>query len=60
MSSSELKITYTPVHGVGHDYAKRAFEAFGLKPFIPVLEQVRYVCYNVCMLGDNFWEQKLV
>lgn len=40
MSSSKLKITYTPVHGVGYEYAKLAFEAFGLHPFIPVKEQI--------------------
>lgn len=42
MSSSKLKITFTPVHGVGYEYAKLAFEAFGLNPFIPVEEQVMY------------------
>lgn len=40
MSSSKLQITYTPVHGVGYEYAKRAFEVFGLHPFIPVKEQI--------------------
>lgn len=28
------------MHGVGTPYAKRSFEVFGLKPFIPVKEQV--------------------
>lgn len=40
MESSQLKITYTPVHGVGYEYAKMAFAAFGLKPFVSVQEQV--------------------
>ena len=28
------------MHGVGTPYAKRSFEVFGLKSFIPVKEQV--------------------
>ncbi|XP_046852063.1 glucose 1,6-bisphosphate synthase-like [Xenia sp. Carnegie-2017] len=40
MESSQLKITYTPVHGVGYEYAKMAFAAFGLKPFVSVQEQI--------------------
>jgi phosphoglucomutase len=35
-----LKFVYTAMHGVGTPYAKRSFEVFGLKPFIPVKEQV--------------------
>lgn len=33
-------ITYTAMHGVGHAYAKRAFEAFGLPPYVPTPEQL--------------------
>ena len=40
MASSKLKITYTPVHGVGFEFAKMAFATFGLHPFISVVEQV--------------------
>ncbi|CAB4008827.1 phosphoglucomutase-2-like isoform X3, partial [Paramuricea clavata] len=40
MASSKLKITYTPVHGVGYEFAKMAFTAFGLHPFVPVIEQI--------------------
>ncbi len=28
------------MHGVGHAYAKRAFEAFGLPPYVPTPEQL--------------------
>ncbi|CAO3669436.1 unnamed protein product [Umbelopsis ramanniana] len=38
--ASDLKFVYTAMHGVGTPYAKRSFEVFGLKPFIPVKEQV--------------------
>ncbi|KAG2178055.1 hypothetical protein INT43_003308 [Umbelopsis isabellina] len=38
--ASDLKFVYTAMHGVGTPYAKRSFEAFGLKPFIPVSRQV--------------------
>jgi phosphomannomutase len=31
-----VKFCYTAMHGVGLDYARRAFEAFHLKPFVPV------------------------
>lgn len=50
MASSKLKITYTPVHGVGYEYAKMAFNAFGLQPFVSVPEQVNsifYLCYSI-------------
>ncbi|XP_028401689.1 glucose 1,6-bisphosphate synthase-like [Dendronephthya gigantea] len=40
MASSKLKITYTPVHGVGYEYAEMAFNAFGLHSFVPVVEQI--------------------
>jgi phosphomannomutase len=36
---STKKITYTAMHGVGHAFIKRSFEAFGLKPFCSVPEQ---------------------
>jgi hypothetical protein len=30
----------TSLHGVGHFFVERAFEAFGFQPFIPVVAQV--------------------
>jgi phosphomannomutase len=39
-ASRKLDITYTAMHGVGAKPVKLAFEAFGLKPYIPVKEQV--------------------
>ena len=38
-AASDLKIVYTAMHGVGAPFAARAFAAFGLRPFVPVLEQ---------------------
>ncbi|KAG2216869.1 hypothetical protein INT45_009400 [Circinella minor] len=38
---STLKFTYTAMHGVGAPFAKRAFEVFGLPPFITVDEQIK-------------------
>ncbi|GMH71510.1 hypothetical protein TL16_g05669 [Triparma laevis f. inornata] len=35
----EHNITYTAMHGVGHSFAKRSFEAFGLSEFVSVPEQ---------------------
>jgi phosphoglucomutase len=35
-----LRIAYTPVHGVGAKFARRAFEVFGLKPFTETKEQI--------------------
>jgi phosphomannomutase len=49
ITSSTLKITYTPVHGVGYDYAKMAFTSFGLHPFVPVLEQVNVLMFLNCL-----------
>lgn len=37
---TNLKFTYTPVHGVGGPYVKKVFEVCGFKPFIPVIEQI--------------------
>ena len=34
-------LTYTAMHGVGHEFAKKAFDKFGLTPFVSVVEQVR-------------------
>jgi phosphomannomutase len=39
-AKSTLKIVYTAMHGVGKECATRAFQAFGLKPFYPVKEQI--------------------
>ncbi|CAO3613777.1 unnamed protein product [Mucor hiemalis] len=38
--TTDIKFVYTAMHGVGHPFAKRAFECFGLPPFVPVEEQV--------------------
>jgi len=38
--SMATKVVYTAMHGVGHVWATRSFEAFGLPPYIPVKEQV--------------------
>jgi phosphomannomutase len=37
---SELKIVYTPMHGVGHAFAEKAFELFGLPAYVPVAKQL--------------------
>lgn len=37
---SNVKVVYTPMHGVGADSARRAFKAFNLHDFIPVAEQI--------------------
>ena len=39
-ASSGLKFTYTPMHGVGAEAVKRAFEEFNLPAYVPVREQV--------------------
>lgn len=39
-STAKLKICYTAMHGVGCEFAERAFEVMGLQPFIPTKEQV--------------------
>ncbi len=33
-------LTYSAMHGVGYEFCKKAFEAFGLKPFVPTPRQV--------------------
>ena len=38
---STLKFVYTAMHGVGTPFAKRAFEVFGLPPFISVDKQIK-------------------
>lgn len=35
-----LKIVYTAMHGVGHQWCIRSFDSFGLAPFFPVEAQV--------------------
>ncbi|KJE89583.1 phosphoglucomutase [Capsaspora owczarzaki ATCC 30864] len=35
-----IKITYTAMHGVGLEFAMKAYETFGLPPFVQVAEQV--------------------
>ncbi|RMZ94262.1 phosphoglucomutase-2, partial [Brachionus plicatilis] len=39
-SNTSLKITYTAMHGVGHEFSKESFKSFNLNPFIPVIEQI--------------------
>ena len=41
LASSRLKITYTPMHGVGQEFMKKSFEVFGLNPFVSVEEQCK-------------------
>uniref|UniRef100_T1JNB8 Phosphoglucomutase-2 n=1 Tax=Strigamia maritima TaxID=126957 RepID=T1JNB8_STRMM len=36
----KTKFTYTPMHGVGNEYVKKAFEVCNFAPFIPVKEQM--------------------
>ena len=36
-AKSPLKFVYTAMHGVGHDFSKRAFKEFALNDFIPVI-----------------------
>ncbi|CAF2044111.1 unnamed protein product [Rotaria magnacalcarata] len=38
-AKTELKFVYTPVHGVGQQFAEKAFAAFKFQPFISVDEQ---------------------
>jgi phosphoglucomutase/phosphopentomutase len=40
-AQSNLKFTYTAMHGVGHQFAIESFKSFNLKPFVPVLEQIQ-------------------
>lgn len=37
--SSDLRVTYTAMHGVGGIWMQKAFESFFLRPFIPVMSQ---------------------
>lgn len=38
----DIKFVYSPVHGVGLDYATEAFKRFGFSPFFVVQEQVSF------------------
>ena len=38
-TTSSLKITYTPMHGVGQAFMAKSFEVFGLNEFVSVPEQ---------------------
>lgn len=40
-ANTSLKITYTAMHGVGYEFSLESFRSFNLKPFIPVLEQIK-------------------
>jgi phosphomannomutase len=37
---TQLKIVFTPMHGVGKVWVAEAFKAFGLPPYIPVPQQI--------------------
>jgi phosphomannomutase len=37
--ASDLRIVYSAMHGVGHDFAKRAFATFNLPAFVSVAAQ---------------------
>ena len=39
-STGDFPIVFTAMHGVGKEWVTRAFEEFGLPPFIPVAEQI--------------------
>ena len=39
-SSPPLKFTFTPMHGVGGEPVQKAFQVFGHKAFVPVVEQM--------------------
>jgi len=41
LNNTSLRFTYTAMHGVGHRWAERSFEAFRHGPFIPVSSQVQ-------------------
>jgi phosphoglucomutase/phosphopentomutase len=38
--AASIPITYTAMHGVGHAWTSRSFDAFGLPPYVPVNEQL--------------------
>ncbi|CAG8458637.1 2851_t:CDS:10 [Acaulospora morrowiae] len=40
-AASNIKIVYTPMHGVGYPVAKKAFEVFSLNPFILTSQQIQ-------------------
>ncbi|GBG25996.1 Phosphoglucomutase-2 [Hondaea fermentalgiana] len=39
-AASDLKVAYSAMHGVGHEWAKRSFKTFGHPAFTPVDSQV--------------------
>ena len=39
-NSEKVPVTYTAMHGVGSEWVTRAFEAFGLAPYVPVPLQI--------------------
>eukprot|EP00299_Pterocystis_sp_00344_P013525 c6636_g1_i2.p1 GENE.c6636_g1_i2~~c6636_g1_i2.p1 ORF type:complete len:390 (-),score=113.80 c6636_g1_i2:874-1989(-) len=41
LPSQPLDVTYTAMHGVGYRFINDIFQSFGLRPVIPVLEQVQ-------------------
>jgi len=40
-ANTPVKFTYTPLHGVGQEFATAAFSAFDFPPFLSIPEQVR-------------------
>eukprot|EP01116_Phalansterium_solitarium_P023725 TRINITY_DN8464_c0_g1_i1.p2 TRINITY_DN8464_c0_g1~~TRINITY_DN8464_c0_g1_i1.p2 ORF type:complete len:588 (-),score=211.57 TRINITY_DN8464_c0_g1_i1:188-1951(-) len=39
-AAAKVPVVFTPMHGVGKEWTARAFETFGLPPYIPVPEQI--------------------
>ena len=39
--STDLRVTFSPMHGVGGEAVVRAFEVFNLPELIPVMEQMQ-------------------
>jgi len=52
-AKTALKFTYTPVHGVGAAYVRKAFEELGLRPYIAVEEQINPDPYFSTVIFPN-------
>lgn len=39
VQNTDLKVVYTSLHGVGHDFVTRAFDTLGFKNYYPVMSQ---------------------
>ena len=51
-SSTSLKFTYTPMHGVGYPFFAEAMKVFGFAPCITVAEQVHFVLIAVMVMCE--------